>query len=67
MPEVAASAALLVDPNDTRQISQAMVQMVTDPQLYSNLSSNSIKRATDFSWEKTSEYLLDCFYTLQKF
>ena len=48
MPEVAASAALLVDPNDTRQISQAMVQMVTDLQLYSNLSSNSIKGATDF-------------------
>ena len=64
MPEVAGAAALLVDPNDTRQISQAMAQLATDQELHSNLSSNAVKKATDFSWEKTSQSLFDCFHTL---
>ena len=65
MPEVAGAAGLLIDPNDTQQISQAMAELSTNQDLHSNLSSFAVKRSKYFSWEKTSHSLIDCFQTLK--
>lgn len=61
-PEVAEDAALLVDPKSTEQISQAIIKLATDQGLRGELRQKGLKRAADFTWEKTGED----YYTLFK-
>lgn len=65
MPEVAGNAGLLVDPNSTDSITNAMVKLATDQELYSHLSSAALERADEFTWQKTSRSLFKCFYSLK--
>lgn len=65
MPEVAGKAGLLVNPNSTDAITKAMVELATDQELYSHLSSAAIARADEFTWQKTSQYLFRCFQSLK--
>jgi glycosyltransferase involved in cell wall biosynthesis len=53
LPEVTGDAALLVDPYDVGAIAQAMHDITTDTQLWANLRSASLTRASQFSWAKT--------------
>ncbi|AFY36952.1 glycosyl transferase group 1 [[Leptolyngbya] sp. PCC 7376] len=53
MPEVAGDAAILVDPYNTNEISDAMQAIATDSALRMNLSELGLARAKLFSWEKT--------------
>ena len=55
LPEVAGDAALLVNPHNETEISQAMLQLADSAQLRSHLSELGLKRATQFSWEKTGK------------
>lgn len=52
--EVAGGAALLVDPTDTEAIADAIVKIATDDQLRSDLIQKGLRRAQDFSWDKTA-------------
>lgn len=54
LPEVAADAALLVNPYDTKEITAAM-EAVSQPEMRSHLSQLSLKQASKFSWEKTGK------------
>lgn len=56
--EVAADAALLVDPNDTEQIADAMIRILQEPTLACELEQRGLTRASDFSWAKSAEQLL---------
>jgi glycosyltransferase involved in cell wall biosynthesis len=53
MPEVAADAALLVDPVLVDEIAQAMKQIVNDAGLRTRLRERGLARAAEFSWDST--------------
>jgi glycosyltransferase involved in cell wall biosynthesis len=55
LPEVAGDAAILIDPYNTGEITEAMQAIVTNSALRSHLSSQSIIRSQQFSWEKTGQ------------
>lgn len=57
MPEVAGGAALLVDPFNPADISEAMVKISTDENLRNSLISKGLQRGKDFSWQKTADAL----------
>lgn len=57
MPEVAGDAALLVDPYNVQEISEAMTQIMTDDELSEEFIKKGIKQAALFSWDRTAEII----------
>ncbi len=55
LPEVAGEAAILINPYNTQEITEAMRRIATDTQLRSHLVIEGFKRASKFSWEKTGQ------------
>lgn len=55
LPEVAGDAAILINPYNTAEITDAMQQLATDAELRAQLSIKGIARANQFSWEKTGQ------------
>ncbi|MBE9260464.1 glycosyltransferase family 4 protein [Dolichospermum sp. LEGE 00246] len=55
LPEVAGDAAILINPYDTREITAAMQAIINDSELRKQLSEKGLKRASQFSWEKTGK------------
>ncbi len=53
LPEVVADAALLVDPEDTASIAEAIARLFADDQLAKELRARGLERARRFSWEGT--------------
>lgn len=60
MPEVAADAALLVDPFSVNSIADAMLAVYNNQNLRNSLIEKGRKRKLDFSWEKTANALWQC-------
>ena len=54
LPEVVGDAALLVDPERTRDLADAMGRVVDDAPLREELRERGLKRAQEFSWERTA-------------
>jgi glycosyltransferase involved in cell wall biosynthesis len=54
LPEVAGDGAILVNPEDTQQIAEAMQRVLTTPSLAAELRAAGIRRAAGFSWERTA-------------
>lgn len=61
LPEVAGEAAVLVDPNSVEELHEAMLKIITDDELHTNLKNASIKRAKDFSWTKAAIQTVDVY------
>jgi glycosyltransferase involved in cell wall biosynthesis len=57
MPEVAGNAGILVNPNETAAISDAMVRIVEDEGLYRQLIENGRLQRQKFTWDLASEVL----------
>jgi len=55
LPEVAGDAALFVDPTSSDQISNAMNRIAKESSLRAKLQEEGLKRASQFSWEKTGQ------------
>ncbi len=55
LPEVAANAALYVDPREPQQIARAIENLQKNPSLRASLIEQGFKRVKDFSWEKTAQ------------
>ncbi|MBG1244849.1 glycosyltransferase family 4 protein [Nostoc sp. NZL] len=55
LPEVAGDAAILINPYNTGEITEAMQVIATDLGLRSRLSSQGITHSQQFSWEKTGK------------
>ncbi|WP_138499119.1 glycosyltransferase family 4 protein [Nostoc sp. PA-18-2419] len=55
LPEVAGDAAILINPYNTREITEAMQAIATDSGLRSRLSKQGIIHSQQFSWEKTGK------------
>lgn len=58
MPEVAGDAALLINPNDTHQLKEAMHKLYRDNTYREELIKKGLKRAEEFSWKKAANELL---------
>ncbi len=54
MPEVAGDAAVLVDPLSEEQIGQVIINVLRNPELATTLIEKGLKRAKEFSWQKTA-------------
>jgi glycosyltransferase involved in cell wall biosynthesis len=53
IPEVAGDAAILINPYHPEEITAAMQAIIHDSELRKQLSEKGLKRANQFSWEKT--------------
>lgn len=58
MPEVVGDAGLLVDPEDTGAIADAILRLLTQDPLRKELIARGLARATEFSWERTARQVL---------
>lgn len=58
LPEVAADAALLVDPEDTAAIAAGLARLAADPALRAELRARGLLRAAQFTWERCAEETL---------
>ncbi len=54
LPEVAGDAALLIDPDDTTGLYEAMRRVLTDRVLWAQLREAGLARAKQFTWEDTA-------------
>lgn len=61
--EVAGDAALLVDPTDVDAIHRAMERLLAEPNLGKDLASKGMKRAAQFSWQKTAKQIHEVLTT----
>jgi len=61
MKEVGEGAAMLVDPLDTRSITAAMESVIQDQSLRGDLSKRGLKRAAEYSWERTAQLTLQAY------
>lgn len=57
--EVAGDAALLVDPENENEISQAMINLLNQPELRERLSASNIEYVKRYQWGKTVENILE--------
>lgn len=61
LPELAADAALLVDPEDEDAIADALARILSDPTLADDLRARGRARAATFSWAATARATLDVY------
>ncbi|MBZ0112130.1 MAG: glycosyltransferase family 4 protein [Thermoanaerobaculia bacterium] len=54
LPEVAGSAALLVDPTSSREIGDGLARLISEPELRAHLVELGWQRAAGFSWYTTA-------------
>jgi glycosyltransferase involved in cell wall biosynthesis len=59
LPEIAGDAAMLIDPYNVSEMADAMRRVTTDTKLCQQLRDAGIKRAQQFSWEKTGQQTVE--------
>jgi len=59
MAEIAADAALTVDPYDIAAIEQGLFKLSTDAGLRTSLAAKGERRRRDYTWERTAQLILD--------
>ena len=65
LPEIAGEAALLFDPTDVDQIYSSIQKLLLDEKLRKTLGEAGIKRARQFTWEKTAKQTLSLYNSLK--
>jgi glycosyltransferase involved in cell wall biosynthesis len=61
IPEVVGESGVLLDPDDPRRWSDAIVSVMTDAVLRARLRSDGLSRAAMFSWERTARITLEVY------
>ena len=61
MPEVIGEAGILLDPDDVRAWSNAIVNVLTDEVLRGRMRANGLARATEFTWARTARLTYDAY------
>lgn len=64
MPEVAGDAAILIDPYQETEMSQAIINVLTDRNLASDLAERGYQRSQHFSWEQTARQTMNVYQTV---
>lgn len=61
LPEVIGDAGILVDPEDIRQLADAMMQALEDEKLRKKMREKGLQRARAFSWRETARQTLELY------
>lgn len=61
LPEVVGDAALLVEPYNVGEIASTMRRVLDDPTLARELRQKGLKRAMQFTWERTARETIDVY------
>ncbi len=61
LPEIMGNAAFKVDPYNPKQMAEAIWQVLTDDELRLKMVNLGLKRAAQFSWDKTAKETLKVF------
>jgi glycosyltransferase involved in cell wall biosynthesis len=61
MKEIAHDAAVLIDPTDVREMTEALVDLAEDRSLREELSRRGLNRAAEFSWARTAQLTLNVY------
>ncbi|MDO8457028.1 MAG: glycosyltransferase family 1 protein [Burkholderiaceae bacterium] len=64
LPEVTGDAALLVNPESIDEISQAMQQMIEQPEVRASLISKGLMQAEKFTWQQTAQRTLEVYRSM---
>ena len=64
LPEITGGAAMLINPSDVGEISEAMVKLANCASLRSELKEKGFRQAKLFSWAKTARETLDVYRSL---
>ena len=65
MPEIGGTEAILVNPESSDDIAQAMLRLETDVAFYEKQRQIGLQRVKLFSWRKTTEQLLKVYQELE--
>ena len=63
-PEITADAAMLIDPNEAGQIAHSIEKLMNDTVFAEELKRKALKRAREFSFEKTARQTLEVYHGL---
>ncbi len=61
MPEVSGDAALLIDPYNPKEITDAMIKLSTDHELRKQLIAKGVIQAAKFSWKSMAEKVMEIY------
>ena len=61
LPEIVGDSALTFDPEDSDTIRDALVRLLTDPDLHRRLSRAGLQRAKDYTWQRTASETLGVY------
>lgn len=64
IPEVTGDSCLLINPNDTSELSMAMEKILSDENFSTILCEKGLLRASNFSWKKTAEATINVYKNL---
>ena len=64
LPEVVGDAALLVDPNNVEELSDALLTVISDRSLRQSLIDRGKRRASEFSWLRTAKETFAAYRSL---
>jgi glycosyltransferase involved in cell wall biosynthesis len=67
LPEVVGDAAVTLDPDDTQVWVAAIERVLNDTALQSDLRERGLKRARQFTWERTAQKTLEVYQELFPF
>ena len=65
MPEVAAGAAELVDPEDTGAITKAMAELLANGDLRQNMIANGLEVSSRYKWQNSANNLIEALARMQ--
>ena len=64
IPEICDGAVMLFDPHNPEELSQAILKVSAEPNVRSELVQRGLRRAREFSWERTARETLEVFKEL---
>lgn len=63
-PEIAGDAACIVPSGDGQALAEAMAELLADPARRRELSERGLRRAADFTWDKTARETLAAYHAV---
>jgi len=61
IPEVVGDGGILIDPFNMKNLMYSLEALLNDNEIKNELASKALKRASDFSWKKTSEKTIEVY------
>jgi glycosyltransferase involved in cell wall biosynthesis len=65
MPEIGGKDAILVNPENSDEITQMMLRLETDQAFYEQQKAVGLERAKLFSWRQTAEQLYQLYHSIK--